>query len=428
MLSKTQSDLGTSLCVNARRPGTCRQAGRIVARILLIDGQEPRREGLANILAPPHEVVFGPIGADVTQLIKDHQPDLLMIALKLDGFSGIDLLRAARKLDPGFPAVIIVSDKDEAKDERSQLGESKGDRLLRADCLIGPFTVSAVHEAVNAALSKKQYAHPFAFAFEGLVGNSPAMREVFQLILKMADAPGPVLVMGERGTGKESVVRQIHQIRQLKKGVVGELEAIRCASLSGERLEQMLFGHAQGAFPEAARDQQGLFERAEGGALYLDGIDAVPPWLQTRILRVLEEQRVQRLGDERRRTVIVDFFAGAPDTAPDTLPPDLYYFLGTNQIKLPPLRAHLGDIPHLVDHFLAKYRTSQRQIEYMAEVMNALLSYSWPGNVEELRFAVDQAARVCDGSLIRPADLPEPIAREARRRGTVLRFVLPPKG
>jgi DNA-binding NtrC family response regulator len=395
-----------------------------MARILLIDEQEERRQGLVHILAPPHEIhsTQPRDEEEAVELAKLHQPDLIMIALRLDGRSGVTLLHAVREAVPGLPAILIVSDEDEAKAERKQLEAS------RADCLICPLTCSDVHKAVERALGGSRCSEPAVFAFEGMVGSSPAMRRVFRLILKTAAAPGPVLVVGERGTGKESIVRQIHQLRQRKKGARGELEVIRCDCISAPRLERLLFGYARDGFPGAAREQQGLFELPEGSALYLDQVAAVPPWLQTRILRALEDRQTQRFGEDHRRAVAIEFFVGLQESARETLLPDFYYLVGANEIKLPALRAHPQDIPELSDYFLATSPAGQGRVHYMAETMEVLMNYSWPGNVAELKYAIGQAATVCNEGLIRPQDLPEQIVREVSRRGRIYRFWPQPGG
>jgi DNA-binding NtrC family response regulator len=393
--------------------------GGTVARILLIDDQEPRRQGLVCLLAPPHEIISAQPEEDaaVLELVHRHRPRLLLLALKLERRSGLALLEAARKASPNLPAILLAANEEEAKAQRAQLDESG------ADCLVGPLTVPELHAAVRRALSKRPKPEPVAFAFEGLVGSSQAMRQLVRLILRIAAVPGPVLLVGERGTGKETVIRRIHQIRQRKLDLQGELEVIPCVEMSGSRLERLLFGFMPGAIPHARGEQAGLFDQAQGSAVYLNGIEAVPHWLQTRILRVLEEQRTQRLGEDQRRPSETGFFASTPPSGLAGLLPDLYYLIGTNEIRLPPLRSRLEDIPELANHFLAAQPAGQGPIRCAAETMEALQNYSWPGNVAELKHAIGLAARVCTDDLIRLDDLPEPIVREVRRRSAGWRLV-----
>jgi two-component system response regulator AtoC len=253
--------------------------------------------------------------------------------------------------------------------------------------------------------------------FEDILAKSARMQEIFRTIAKIADYKTTVLVTGESGVGKELVARAIHR-RSSRRG--GPFVAINCGAIPENLLESELFGHKKGAFTDAVQDRRGLFEEANTGTLFLDEIGELPLALQVKLLRVLEDERIRRLGDTKDVQVDVRIIAAThrdltAETKAGRFREDLFYRLNVLHIHSPPLRDRREDIPLLIDHFLARNNvrlgTSIRGLD--TEARRLLYEYAWPGNVRELENTVERAMVLAEGELIIATDLPERV-REAR--------------
>lgn len=251
-------------------------------------------------------------------------------------------------------------------------------------------------------------------SFHDLVGKSPAMLRVYQLVRDVAQVDTTVLIEGETGTGKELIARAIHSSSERR---AKPFIAANCAGLTDSILTSQLFGHKRGAFTGAIQDQQGLFEAAEGGTLFLDEIGDIPPNVQTALLRVLQEKEITRLGEARPRKVNVRVVAAthhnlSEDVVRGSFRADLLYRIRIARVPLPPLRERREDIPLLAQSLLGKICVSTgKNVERLnPDTLRVLMSYSWPGNVRELRSAVEFAVISCKGNEVFPADLPPEIA------------------
>ncbi|MCH5375163.1 MAG: sigma-54 dependent transcriptional regulator, partial [Planctomycetes bacterium] len=247
-------------------------------------------------------------------------------------------------------------------------------------------------------------------AFEGLIGRSKSMQQVFQAIQELARVDSTVLIDGETGTGKELVARAIHQLSPRR---ASPFVAVNCAALNEDLAASQLFGHRRGAFTGAFDSQQGFFESARGGTLFLDEIGDLPLRVQTTLLRVLEENTVTPLGDPRPRPVDVRVLAAthqdlARETADRRFRKDLFYRIRVARISLPPLRDRREDVPLLVRAFLADHRAALgKWIDDVGDTtMAVIMAHDWPGNVRELRNALEFAVVRAKGSILQPADLP----------------------
>lgn len=250
-------------------------------------------------------------------------------------------------------------------------------------------------------------------SFHGLIGTSPAMLRIYKLIENAARSDAPVLILGESGTGKELVARAVHDLGN-RNG--GPLVSVNCAALIESLLESELFGHVKGAFTGAHKSQPGRFELAQGGDIFLDEIGDLPVFTQVKLLRVLEEKVIERVGDARPIPVDVRIISA---TNRDLLAlleegsfrDDFYFRINAIRISLPPLRERTGDIPILAEHFFRKLRTKFRKpIDGIANsTMEVMLSYHWPGNVRELKSAFDYVFAICDENIIQPHHLPPEI-------------------
>jgi two-component system response regulator AtoC len=255
------------------------------------------------------------------------------------------------------------------------------------------------------------------YKFENIIGTSQKMQFVYSLINKVADTDSTVLIQGESGTGKELVARGLHfnSNRQHHPFV-----AINCSALPENLLESELFGHKKGAFTGAVADKRGLFEEANLGTIFLDEVNSMAPQLQTKLLRVLQEREVRRVGDNKSSPVNVRVVGATneplmPKLKDGTFREDLYYRLAVIPIEIPPLRDRLEDVPLLVHHFLQKQAAAAggeaKKIDPKA--IDILSHYNYPGNVRELENAIERACALCENDMILPADLPPHIVSEA---------------
>src|SRR5690349_18791525 len=233
------------------------------------------------------------------------------------------------------------------------------------------------------------------YRFENIIGDSPAMHEVFAIVGQVANSRATVLLLGETGTGKEMIAKAIHYNSPRKEK---PFVRVNCGALTGTLLESEIFGHVKGSFTGAIRDKVGRFEAADGGTIFLDEIGTMEPQLQVKLLRVLQERELERVGDTQTIKVDVRVIAATnvdlqEEVARDNFREDLFYRLNVVSIYLPPLRNRREDIPRLIDFFLDKYnQINDRRLRRISrEMLNTLLRYSWPGNVRELENAIERA-------------------------------------
>ena len=248
-------------------------------------------------------------------------------------------------------------------------------------------------------------------AFCGIISRNPAMEQIFSQISRVADLKTTILVLGESGTGKELVARAIHQAssRSAKPFV-----AVNCGAIPENLLESELFGHVRGAFTDAASDKAGLFEQADNGTLFLDEIGEMPPQLQVKLLRVLQEEEIRRVGAAASRRVNVRVVSATSrdleaDVRSGRFREDLFFRLNVFTIMLPPLRERVEDIPLLVEQFMAVHarQMGRRALHMAPDVMRQLMAYGWPGNVRELENVIERAVILCDGEAINQGCLPQ---------------------
>jgi DNA-binding NtrC family response regulator len=287
------------------------------------------------------------------------------------------------------------------------------------DYLEKPFKVDELKLCVQRALSynaavtetvylRKQLKKKYEFS--QIIGNAPKMQEVFKMIERVADTDSTILILGESGTGKELVARALHynSRRQFAPFV-----PVNCSALPENLLESELFGHRRGSFTGAISDKKGLFEEADGGTIFLDEVGSMSATLQSRLLRVLQEREVRRVGENTPIYVNVRVVAATNEPLEKRIKEgsfreDLYYRLNVIAIPLPSLRERRDDIPLLVAHFLKGKLNDRasRASQVTRHAMEILCAYDWPGNVRELENAIERAATLCEGNIIRAEDLP----------------------
>jgi DNA-binding NtrC family response regulator len=386
-----------------------------MAKVLLVDDELTMVQAVSEILRREgHEVLPFTTGPDALAALTTQTPELVITDLYLDKAHayGLEVVRKARSLNP--PAIVIVITgfgSIETAVEAMKHGAF--------DYLEKPFKVDELRLCLQRALSYNAAISETAFLrkqlkkkyhFSQIVGNAPNMQEMFKLIERVADTESTILVLGESGTGKELVARALHynSRRQFAPFV-----PINCSALPETLLESELFGHRRGAFTGAISDKKGLFQEADGGTIFLDEVGSMSPMLQSRLLRVLQEREVRRVGDNTPVYVNVRVVAAANEPLEKrikegTFREDLYYRLNVIPIVLPPLRERREDIPLLVAHFLQS-KTSARSgqsFQITRQAMDVLCSHEWPGNVRELENAIERAVTLCEGQFVRMRDLP----------------------
>ncbi|MDD2852806.1 MAG: sigma-54 dependent transcriptional regulator [Desulfuromonadaceae bacterium] len=250
------------------------------------------------------------------------------------------------------------------------------------------------------------------FVYSGILSRTPQMQEIFSQIRRVADLKTTVLVLGESGTGKELVARALHQNSSRAEG---PFVAVNCGAIPHNLLESELFGHVKGAFTDASSDKSGLFEQADGGTLFLDEIAEMPLALQVKLLRVLQEGEIRRVGgssDSKVKVRVVSATARdlSADVAAGRFREDLYFRLNVFCLELPPLRERMEDIPLLAEHFLKRHGRCEGQLPRIEpRVMRSLMAHRWPGNVRELENAIERACILCENGSITPSCLPTSI-------------------
>jgi two-component system nitrogen regulation response regulator NtrX len=307
------------------------------------------------------------------------RPDLLLLDVRLPGMSGIDLLR---KHGTELPPAIIISG------EASMAETVEAIRLGVHDFIDKPFSRERLIKSVRNALETvalKQQLRALRDSGQQILGNSEAAKSLRATIEKVAPADARVLIRGESGTGKELVANALHRLgRRASRPFV----KLKCAAIPAHLIEDELFGHARGAFTDAKTSKRGLFEEADGGTLFLDEIGDMDPALQSRLLRVLEDGRVRRIGETADRAVNVRVIAATNrDLRTPQFREDLFFRLSTVPIDVPPLRERRDDIPLLFTTFLQQFcsRNQRMPLTVSAAAMDVLVAHDWPGNVRELR-------------------------------------------
>jgi DNA-binding NtrC family response regulator len=393
-----------------------------MARVLLVDDELTMVQTVSELLRREgHEVFPFTNGAAAVAALTEQAPELVITDLYLDKTRahGLEILQKARALNP--PAVVIVI-----------TGFGSIDTAVEAmkngafDYLEKPFKVDELKLCVQRALSynaavsetvqlRKQLKKKYHFS--QIIGSAPKMQEVFKMIERVADTESTILVLGESGTGKELVARALHfnSRRQFAPFV-----PINCSALPENLLESELFGHRRGAFTGAINDKKGLFQEADGGTIFLDEVGSMSAMLQSRLLRVLQEREVRRVGDNTPIYVNVRVVAASNEPLEKrikegTFREDLYYRLNVIPIQLPPLRERRDDIPLLVSHFLQNKSSNRGTSPFQVtrKVMEILCAHDWPGNVRELENAIERAVTLCEGEIVRVDDLPPSLVQKS---------------
>jgi two-component system NtrC family response regulator len=382
-------------------------------RVLVVDDEAPQRELVSGFLARHgFDVQTARDGADALARLRAEPANVVLTDQKMPGLSGLELLEAARRLNPET-AVIVVTAYGTIEDAVAAIKTGASDYLskpLNLDELLHRLTQVRDRQQLVRENRELREALQERHRVEGILGESGLMQEVLSLVRRVAASDATVLIQGESGTGKELIAKAIHYA---SRRASGPLVRVNCAALPETLLESELFGHERGAFTGAVATRRGRFEAAQGGTLFLDEIGDLPAHLQVKLLRVLQEREIERLGASRPIAVDVRVLAATHRDLDDLVRrerfrDDLYYRLNVVTITIPPLRERREDVPVLLDHFVRKFaRANGRAIHGVTEeAREALLRYDYPGNVRELENLVERAVVLTRDDVIGLADLP----------------------
>jgi DNA-binding NtrC family response regulator len=343
--------------------------------------------------------------------------DMLITDVNMPGLTGDELLKAARLKRPEIPVIVIT-----AFGSVEQAVEMVKNGAFQY--LTKPFETSELLRTISAALTQSapqreqaRLRRELPTSPAQIIGASRQMKDVLKLLSKAARSNSTVLITGESGTGKELFARSIHSLSDRK----GTFVPVNCAAIPSELMESELFGHTGQAFTGAKQARTGLFEAAEGGTIFLDEVGELPLLMQPKLLRVLQEGTIRRVGADREREINVRVLAATnrdleQEVSQGRFREDLYWRLNVIHLRIPPLRERPLDIPLMIDHFLNKMaeRAGSPPFNVTSEALAILTAYSWPGNVRELENAIESAVAMAEGWLITPEDLPQRIGSGGR--------------
>ncbi|RJQ50511.1 MAG: sigma-54-dependent Fis family transcriptional regulator [Nitrospiraceae bacterium] len=386
-------------------------------KILVVDDEKSMREILDIFLrSEGYSVTAADNGKSALEVMKDDFFDLILTDMKMPKVSGLELLKNVREISPDTVVVIITAfGTTESAVEAMKLGAF--------DYITKPFQMDDIRLVVKNAFEKKDLLKDVSIlkeqlrtpSLENIIGQSPAMKELFSLIAKTAESNANALITGESGTGKELVAKAVHSLSPRKDR---HFVAINCAAIPEGLLESELFGYMKGAFTGAAANKQGLFELANEGTLFLDEIGEMPLPLQAKLLRVIEGGTFRRLGGISDIKVDVRVISATNKNIKDLIEKgqfreDLYFRLNVLSVQIPPLRERRDDIPLLVGHFLEKFAGGRKK--FSSEAIGLLINYQWKGNVRELENIIERVVLLCDSEIIGVEHLPEEIRSSAPR-------------
>lgn len=394
------------------------------AKVLVVDDDAVARDLLVEALRKEgYEVEAAAGGAEAIDRGRQQRFDVVLTDLRMGSVDGLDVLREFKQLSPETSVVLLTA-------FGSMDGAIQAIQQGAYDYLAKPFKKEEIRLVVRRSLEHSRLVRENAKFREELrerqtlsplVGSSPAMLEVYKLVARVSLGKSTVLLEGESGTGKELVARAIHQNSPRRDQ---PFVPVNCGALPETLLESELFGHAKGAFTGAVGAKRGLFETAHGGTIFLDEIGDIGSALQVKLLRVLQEQELRRVGGTTAVKVDTRIIAATNRHLPDLVKEgrfreDLFYRLNVVRILLPPLRQRREDIPMLAHHFLQQYAmASERPIRgFLPATLDLLQGYAWPGNVRELENVIERVVSLAHGPLVLPDDLPESVRSGQPRTG-----------
>jgi DNA-binding NtrC family response regulator len=395
------------------------------AKILLVEDEDLSRDSLTRLLKMAAFNVKGAASGKIAlSLLTHEQFDIIITDLFLPDSNGIEILKQAKEFSP-YTEVILITGHASAETAVKAMKEGAFDYITK------PLNFDELSILISKALEKRQLLTENVylkkqlntkFGFSNIIGNSPPMQKLFSRMKRIAGTDSTVLVLGESGTGKELVAKAIHYNSHRKDR---PFIPVNCSAIPETLLESELFGHMKGSFTGAIRDKAGKFESATTGTIFLDEIGTMPMHLQTKLLRVLQEQEVERIGSSKTIQLDVRVISATnlnleEEVKKGTFREDLFYRLNVIPIVLPPLRERKEDILALIKHFVEKNCTELKRplMSISNEALEMLEAYRWPGNVRELENMVERIVTLTDGDRIMSNDIPSHIRDEVLTKVT----------
>ena len=387
--------------------------------LLIVDDEKTTREGLRAALEERYDVYIAEDAKMAMNLLESENFDVMLTDFKLPNEDGMKLIARAKSL-PQPPICILMTAYGSEELAVDAMKRGADDYIAKGRLQIDELEMRIARalkqqtlEVENVSLRKQLDAK---FGLENIIGQSPAMAEIFEIVQQVAPTRATVLVLGESGTGKELIAKALHQLSPRAKQ---PFVTVHCAALAPTLLESELFGHERGAFTGAHERRIGRFEQAQGGTLFLDEIGEIDAATQVKLLRFLGERTFERVGSNKTLTADVRLVAATNKNLEELVKAgkfreDLFFRLRVVEIELPPLRERTGDIPLLAQSFLREFAKENGKAvsDFTAEALEVLIGFSWPGNVRELRTAIEHAVVLSRGERITLRDLPPSVRGE----------------
>jgi DNA-binding NtrC family response regulator len=377
-----------------------------------------------------YKIITASDGKEAVEKFKKEDPDLILLDLRMPEMNGMEALREIKKEDSKIPVIMITAHGTmESAIEAMKIGA--------LDYISKPFEIEELKVQIRKALDIGDMTKQIEFLTEELrektgkviIGDSDKIKKVLEIVNRVAKSNATVLITGESGTGKELIANAIHyNSDRADKPYV----KVNCGALPENLLESELFGHEKGAFTGAVARKLGRFERADGGTIFLDEVGEISLPMQVKLLRVLQEKELERVGGTETIKVDVRIVAATNKdlkkmTEEGSFREDLYYRLNVIPIELPPLRERREDIPQLIEYFLEKYcrEIGRSKMKLSKEALDIFLNYRWKGNIRELENVIERLAILCEGDIIEKNDLPRELVYENNKN---TEFILPKEG
>jgi DNA-binding NtrC family response regulator len=381
--------------------------------ILVVEDEKPLRIALCNVLQDEgFQVLEAEDGKIALELMRDNRPNLIITDLKMPKVDGMKLLKRIKEMDHELPVIVITAygTSSTAIDAMKHGAYDYITKPFDLDVVLLTVKRALFHEALAMEVKSLKDELSEKYRIDNIIGNSSQMQEIYKTIGRIAESKATVLIQGESGTGKELVANAVHY-NSLRKN--GPFIKMNCAALPETLLESELFGHEKGSFTGAVSARRGKFEAAHDGTIFLDEIGEMSPMLQSKLLRVLQDQTFDRVGGNQSITVDVRVIAATnkhleEEVKKGKFREDLYYRLNVVFIQIPPLRNRKEDIIPLIEYFLRKYSSEAKSesIGISKAVVELLLNYDWPGNVRELENVIERSMVFSGGKTIIPEHLP----------------------